>query len=74
MARTVEINKRNDKIQKTGRAELPKEINVVSQRPEKETCPKIHEGKKAGGYIAKKSVFLPIQVRASSQTKGLERG
>ena len=31
-------NKRkNDKIQKTDRPELPTEINAVSQRPEKET-------------------------------------
>ena len=36
-------------MQKTGRAEPPTEINAVSQRPEKETCPKLHEGKKAGG-------------------------
>ena len=37
---------RGDKIQKNGRAELPTEKNAVRQRPEKKTCPKIHEGKK----------------------------
>ena len=30
--------RRNYKIKKTGRAELPTEINVVRQRPEKKTC------------------------------------
>ena len=43
--------RRNYKIQKTGRAELPTEINVVRQRPEKKTCLKIHEGKKFGREI-----------------------
>ena len=42
--RTNEI--RSDKIQKNGRAELPTEKIAVRQRPEKKTCPKIHEGKK----------------------------
>ena len=48
--RTKKI-RRNYKIQKTGRAELPTEINVL--RPEKKTCPKIHEGKKCGREIWK---------------------
>ena len=39
---------RSDKIQKNGRAELPTEKNAVRKRPEKKTCPKIHEGKNAG--------------------------
>ena len=42
---------RSDKIQKNGRAELPTEKNAVRQRPEKKTCPKIHEGKKCGREI-----------------------
>ena len=42
---------RSDKIQKNGRAELPTEKNAVRQRPEKKTCPKIHEGKKCGRKI-----------------------
>ena len=44
-------NKRNDKIQKTGRAELPTEINAVSQRPEKETSPNSTKGKKRAGNV-----------------------
>ena len=53
--RTKEKKKRrrNYKIKKTVRAELPTEINVVRQRPEKKTCPKIHEGKKCGREIWK---------------------
>ena len=45
--------RRNYKIKKTGRAELPTEINAVRQRQEKKTCPKIHEGKKYGREIWK---------------------
>ena len=41
----------SDKIQKNGRPELPTEKNAVRQRPEKKTCPKIHEGKKWGPEI-----------------------
>jgi len=55
----VEINKRNDKIQKTGRAELPTEINAVSQRPEKETSPNSTKGKKRAGNVSKSKEAAP---------------
>ena len=42
---------KNDKIQKTGRPELPTEINAVSQRPEKETSPSSTKGKKRAGNV-----------------------
>ena len=45
--------RRNYKIQKTGRAELPTKINAFRETPEKKTCPKIHEGKKCGREIWK---------------------
>ena len=38
-------------MQKTGRAELPTEINAVSQRPEKETFPNSTKGKKRAGNV-----------------------
>ena len=45
---------KNDKIQKTGRPELPTEINAVSQRPEKETSPNSTKGKKRAGNVDRK--------------------
>ena len=53
--RTKKKIRKNYKIQKTGRGELPTEINAVRQRPEKKTCPKIHEGKKCGREIWKRT-------------------
>ena len=47
--------KKNYKIQKTGKGELLTEVNAVRQRPEKKTRPKIHEGKKCGWEIWKRT-------------------